>query len=133
MRYGPQARAAWWRLKSPHPIPDDLGTLLPAQTGQQQAIHLPMARVAAALLIDAIRCLHFPPAHRLHQDALRYLLGPDHDETIPCEQACQLAGVDPEHLRRRLRLAGYGWNATGPRTVIRVIGRRRAGGSWSAA
>jgi len=136
MRYGPRARSAWWRLNSPHPIPDDLGVLLPPQTGQQHTTHLPMARVAAALLIDAIRCLHFPPAHRLHQDALRYLLGPPRDETLPCEQACQLAGVDREHLRRRLRAAGYGWSADTPPRGIRILGRRRASGArtaWSAA
>jgi len=136
VRYGPGGRSAWWRGLDHHPIPADLGILLPDQTGQQQPTHLPMARLAAALLIDAVRCLHTPPGTGLHQDALRYLLGPPHDETLPCEQACQLAGIDPEHLHRRLRAAGYGWNADMPVRGIRIVGRRRASGSrtaWSAA
>jgi hypothetical protein len=127
MRYGPRGRSAWWRMGERNPIPDDLGILLPDQTGLQHATHLPMARLAAALLIDAVRCLHTPPDRPLHQEALRYLLGPSHQETLPCEQACQLAGIEREHLRRRLRAAGYWWDATCPLVTIR-IGRRRAGG-----
>jgi len=133
MRYGPQARDAWWRLNSPHPIPDDLGILLPHQTGQQHTTHLPMARLAAALLIDAIRCLHLRPAHQLHQEALRYLLGPAGNESIPCQQACELAGIDREHLGRRLRDAGYGFDTFTFAKSLRIVGRRRAGGSRSAA
>ncbi len=132
MRYGPGSRSAWWRVGSHPPIPEDLGILLPTQTGLQHATHLPMARVAAAVLIDAVRCLHTPRHLKLYQEALRYLMGPDHHEAIPCEQACQLAGIDREHLRRRLRAAGFSWDAKAPSVTLRIGKRYRARHSVAA-
>jgi hypothetical protein len=111
-------------MNSPHPIPDDLGILLPEQQAERHATHLPMARVAAAVLIDAVRCLHQPPASTLHRDALRYLLGPAGQEVMPCDRACELADIDPEHLRRRLRAAGYRWSETPPPRT-RPLGKAR--------
>jgi hypothetical protein len=104
-----------------------MGILLPEQEVRVRPVtDAPMARLAAALLIDAVRCLAFPRKHRLYQDALGYLLGPARNEALPCEIACQLSGITQDHLRRRLRAAGHWWGAHRPPTRIRIGHRKTA-------
>lgn len=112
-RYAAGARSWWARPGySRATIPDDWDVLLPEQTpGTMLASHLPMRRLAAALLVDAVKCLAYPREHRYYRDALRYLLGPPRDEVLPCEIACQLAGITHDHLCRALRAAGHDWDA----------------------
>jgi hypothetical protein len=104
-----------------------MGTLLPEQIVRVRPVtDGPMARLAAALLIDAVRCLAFPREHRLYKDALLYLLGPSRDEALSCEIACQLVGVTRDHLRRRLRSAGHWWDVNRPPDRIRIGHRKTA-------
>lgn len=111
MRYEAGARS-WWKEQGPyHPttfIPGDIGTLLPEQCVGRFLAEQPMTRVAAALLVDAVRCLALPPTKKTYQEAVRYLFGPPRGEAISYETACQLAGISCDHLRRRLRRAGHG-------------------------
>jgi len=118
---------AWWKA-TPYQIasvPEDLGDMLPGQAPTQKTTHLPMARIAAAMLVDAVKCLGLPREHRMYREAVTYLLGPDNGAPIPCDIACALAGIDRERLKRRLRAAGHGLRE-GPRTLIVVRCRRRA-------
>jgi hypothetical protein len=111
MRYEAGARS-WW--KGPHQptvfIPDDIGTLLPEQRVGRFLVDQPMARVAAAMLVDAVRCLALPRTSKTYREAVRYLFGPPDGEVIPYETACQLTGISCDHLRRRLRRAGHGFS-----------------------
>jgi len=111
MRYEAGARS-WW--KGPHHqpttfVPNDIGALLPEQRGGGLfLVDQPMARVACALLVDAVRCLGLPPSKKTYQEAVRYLFGPPRGEPIPYETACQLTGIGSDYLRCWLRRAGHG-------------------------
>src|SRR5262245_50051245 len=91
-------------------IPADLGTVVPAQwpPGRYRRAHRGggVARLGAALLADAWRCLDSQAtdrASRARQAALQWFLDPPGAEAITLVFACALAGVEPEAVRRRVR------------------------------
>lgn len=94
-------------LAAPYNVPDNMGTLLPAQwdalyVGHERPGH---ARLGAALIEEAWDTLRkYPQASVEWWAARRFFFGPpDPAVPMPLEFACALVGLHPDYLRRLVR------------------------------
>jgi hypothetical protein len=102
---GARERARFGTSRTPYAysIPDELGTLTPAQWGRSPHLlaRRGEARLGAAVLREAWQSLRLPSESRVYRDAVAFFLEPaTGTEAVSFELACTLAGVDPDHVRR---------------------------------
>src|SRR5262245_4060647 len=106
MRPSPDPRRLKATAATLAPIPADLGEIMPAQWQHRHPPRTSSSRLAAAVLREAAVTLRkAPTTSRVYLEAYRYFFGaPDPTVAMPLEFACALVGLEPQYVRRVVRL-----------------------------